>query len=84
MITASVAQHKGLSIGTLTARQVMLNQLSAEIMKMKRMLLELTMVLDGEKEFTVTESSVGRRLSPTGMQQFPVNRLLSDSQHQLR
>ncbi len=54
VITASVAQRKGLSISTLTARQVMLNQLAAEIMKMKRMLLELTMVLDGEKELVAT------------------------------
>ena len=84
VITASVAQRKGLSIGTLTARQVMLNQLSAEIMKMKRMLLELTMVLDGEKEFVAAEPVIEKRLPPTGMQESPVNRLLSDNRRQLR
>lgn len=49
VITATVSQKKGLSISTLTARQVMLQQLSAEIMKMKRMLLELNMAVLGEK-----------------------------------
>ncbi len=48
-ITASVAQKKGLTIATLTARQEMLQQLAAEIYKMKRMLLEITMVINGEK-----------------------------------
>ena len=52
VITASVAQRKGLSIGTLSARQTMLLQLSAEILKMKRMLLELAMVAQGDKQFT--------------------------------
>lgn len=52
VLTASVAQRKGLSIATLSARQDMLEQLSAEIMKMKRMLLELTMALSGEKHLT--------------------------------
>jgi hypothetical protein len=55
VITASVAQRKGLSIGTLTARQVMLQQLSAEVMKMKRMVLDLTLVLDGDKQLVATE-----------------------------
>lgn len=49
VITASVAQRKGLSIATLTARQAMLQQLSAEVMKMKRMLLELNMAVQSEK-----------------------------------
>ena len=49
-ITASVAQKKGLTIATLTARQEMLNQLASEIFKMKRLLLELNMVISGEKE----------------------------------
>jgi hypothetical protein len=51
VITASVAQKKGLTISTLGTRQVMLMQLSAEIMKMKRMLLELAMVVQGDKQF---------------------------------
>lgn len=50
VMTASVAQKKGLTIGTLTAREVMLRQLSAEIMKMKRLLLELNMAVLGEKQ----------------------------------
>ncbi len=49
VITASVSRSKGLSIATLNVRQVMLKQLSAEILKMKRMLLELSMVVHGEK-----------------------------------
>lgn len=50
VITASIAEPRGLSIGTLTARSVMLTQLHSEIMKMKRMLLELDMALIGEKQ----------------------------------
>lgn len=49
VLTASVSQRKGLSISTLTSRSVMLQQLQAEIGKMKRMLLELAMVVEGEK-----------------------------------
>jgi len=49
VITASVPQRKGLSITTLTVRQVMLQQLGSEILKMKRMLLEISMVVQGEK-----------------------------------
>jgi len=64
VLTASVAQRKGLSIGTLTARTVMLRQLHAEILKMKRLLLELTMCLQGEKQLTVSEPS---NLSPIGL-----------------
>jgi hypothetical protein len=71
VITASVAQRKGLSIATLTARQVMLQQLSAEIMKMKRMLLELTMVLQGEKLLTAAEPETERKLPRIGMQGQP-------------
>lgn len=56
-ITASVSEKKALNIQTLTARQEMLKQLSAEIYKMKRMLLELTMVINGEKELTSLETS---------------------------
>lgn len=51
VLTASVSQRKGLTIDTLTARTVMLDQLLAEIMKMKRMLLELEMAADGDKRF---------------------------------
>jgi len=50
ILTASVPEKKGLSIATLSARQVMLQQTSAEIMKMKRNLLEMTMFLEGEKQ----------------------------------
>lgn len=52
VLTASVAQPKGLSISTLTARIVMLRQLHAEIWKMKRMLLDLTMAVQGDKQVT--------------------------------
>lgn len=51
VITASVSEHKGLSIDTLTVRQVMLTQLGAELMKMKRLLLELMMAARNEKHF---------------------------------
>lgn len=50
VLTASVAQKKGLTINSLTARSVMLQQLQAEVLKMKRLLLELNMVANGEKE----------------------------------
>ncbi len=49
VITASVPRRHGLSIDTLNARQALLQQLAAEILKMKRMLLELSMVVHGEK-----------------------------------
>jgi len=49
VITASNPRRHGLSIDTLNARQMLLQQLSAEILKMKRMLLELSMVVHGEK-----------------------------------
>ncbi|MDZ4834914.1 MAG: hypothetical protein SGJ27_14140 [Candidatus Melainabacteria bacterium] len=50
VITASIAQRKGLSISSLTARSVMLQQLQAEVWKMKRMLLELAMAARNEKQ----------------------------------
>ncbi len=84
VLTASVAQPKGLSINTLTARQVMLQQLSSEIMKMKRMLLELTMTLDGEKELTASEPTLEKSLPHIGMKESPINRLLGDSLRQLQ
>lgn len=49
-ITASVSRKKALSIATLTARSVMLEQLAAEVYKMKKMLLELNMAISGEKQ----------------------------------
>jgi len=49
IITASIARPKGLSIANLNLRQIMLQQLGAEILKMKRFLLELSMVVRGEK-----------------------------------
>jgi hypothetical protein len=71
VITASVAQRKGLSISTLTTRQVMLEQLSAEIVKMKRMLLELAMALQGEKQFVAYDPNslprIGSNQGPTAI-----------------
>lgn len=52
VVTGSVSQRKGLSIDTLTSRSVMLQQLRAEIMKMKRLLLEIAMTLEGGKQLT--------------------------------
>jgi hypothetical protein len=49
VITASVPHKKGMSISTLNARMSMLQQLGAEILKMKRLLYELSMVVTGEK-----------------------------------
>ena len=49
VITASIAHKRALTISSLTTRKVMLEQLSGEILKMKRMLLELSMVTSGEK-----------------------------------
>ena len=48
-ITAGSSQKKGLSIEVLGARQDMLEQLSGEVMKMKRMLLELSLAAKGDK-----------------------------------
>ena len=55
VITASASQKKSLTIATLTARSVMLDQLLAEVNKMKRMLLELDMVAVGDKRFIANE-----------------------------
>jgi hypothetical protein len=52
VLTACVVQKKGLTIATLSTRLVMLNQLEAEVWKMKRMLLELTMAIQGEKSIS--------------------------------
>jgi hypothetical protein len=49
VLSACVVHAKGLSIDTLNTRNVMLTQLEAEIMKMKRMLYELMMVVRSEK-----------------------------------
>jgi len=54
ILTGSAVHRKSVNISVLTARKVMLSQLAAEIMKMKRMLLELSMALHGEKELSVT------------------------------
>ncbi len=58
ILTASVCQRNGLSIATLSARQVMLQQLSAEVLKMKQMLLELTMAVQGDKQLTAMEPGI--------------------------
>ncbi|HEY9756961.1 MAG TPA: hypothetical protein V6C97_17475 [Oculatellaceae cyanobacterium] len=49
VMTASAPHKKGLSIANLNARQAMLQQLSAEILKMKRLLYELSMAVRGAK-----------------------------------
>ncbi len=49
VLSSCVVHPKGLSIDTLNTRNVMLTQLAAEIMKMKRMLFEIMMVLHTEK-----------------------------------
>lgn len=48
-ITAGSSQKKGLSIDVLGARQDMLEQLASEVLKMKRMLLELSLAAKGDK-----------------------------------
>lgn len=55
VLTASVSHNKALDIGALTARKVMLDQLSAEVLKMKRLLLELAMTVEGAKQLTAYE-----------------------------
>jgi hypothetical protein len=50
IITASNPRKKGLSISTLGARQQLLQQLSAEVLKMKRLLYELSMTVRGTKQ----------------------------------
>ncbi len=52
VLTASVPREKGMSIETLTSRTTMLQQLHAEIQKMKRFLLELTLAVEGEKQLS--------------------------------
>lgn len=52
ILTGSAIHRKSVNIAVVNARRVMLSQLAAEIMKMKRMLLELSMALHGEKELT--------------------------------
>ena len=49
IITANGERKKGLSISTLNARQALLQQLSSEILKMKRMLYELSLAVRGAK-----------------------------------
>ncbi len=49
VITACNSRKRGLTIAMLNARSAMLEQLGSEILKMKRMLLELSMVVHGEK-----------------------------------
>lgn len=50
IITATNAQKKGLSIDHLNVRMVMLDQLQGELAKMKRLLMEISMVITDEKE----------------------------------
>lgn len=50
IITASASQKKGLSIDNLSLRTVMLEQLQGELVKMKRLLMEIAMVITEEKE----------------------------------
>lgn len=54
ILTGSAIHKKSVDIAVLNARKVMLSQLAAEIMKMKRMLLEMSMALHGEKELAAT------------------------------
>jgi hypothetical protein len=65
IITASVPHKGGLSIETLEIRTTMLQKLTGEIMKMKRMLLELTMAIQGEKSFTAYGSSDKKNIGGT-------------------
>lgn len=48
-VTASVAQKRGLCIENLNVRLVMLEQLEGEVLKLKRLLLELSMAVNGSK-----------------------------------
>lgn len=54
ILTGSAIHKKSVDISVLNARKVMLSQLAAEIMKMKRMLLEMSMALHGEKELSAS------------------------------
>jgi len=49
VITASVPRKHGITMSTLNARLTMLQQLGAEVMKMKRYLYELSMAISGKK-----------------------------------
>lgn len=50
ILTATSSQKKGLSIDNLNVRLVMLEQLQGELAKMKRLLMEIAMVITDEKE----------------------------------
>lgn len=50
ILTASASQKRGLSIDNLNVRLVMLEQLQGELAKMKRLLMEIAMVITDEKE----------------------------------
>lgn len=65
IITASVSHKDGLTIETLEVRSVMLQKLMGEIMKMKRMLLELNMAIQGEKQFVAYEQTGKKHISST-------------------
>ncbi len=58
-LTASVSHPRGLTIEVLIARQAMLNQVGAEVMKMKRFLLELSMAVSGQKRLECLKTSTG-------------------------
>jgi hypothetical protein len=49
-LTGSVSVKRGLSIDTLSSRITMLQQLESEVAKMKRLLLELSMAVNGSKK----------------------------------
>jgi hypothetical protein len=60
-------------MGTLTARKVMLEQLAAEIMKMKRLLLEAQMAISGDKQVVAELPTPQLRSSaPDSVPQFDV------------
>lgn len=65
VVTASVAHRNGLTIDTLETRSVMLQRLTGEIMKMKRMLLELSMAVQGEKQSVAYDESSPKHISGT-------------------
>ena len=49
-LTASVPVRRGLSIDTLSSRITMLQQLESEVAKMKRLLLDLSLAVNGIKK----------------------------------
>lgn len=65
IITASAPHKKGLTIETLEVRTVMLQKLTGEIMKMKRMLLELDMAIIGEKQCVAYDEGKRKHVSST-------------------